>query len=62
MLMKKLILIKKEKNQKKAIDFFITMLYNKKACDEQALWSLKIEQLKNKKTLKSVVLVKTHWE
>ena len=37
MLMKKLKLQKKEKNRKKAIDFFAMMLYNKKACDEQAL-------------------------
>ena len=37
MLMKKLKLQKKEKNRKKAIDFFVAMLYNKKACDEQAL-------------------------
>ena len=43
---------------KKLLDFLKTMLYNRKACDEQAAWSLKIEQLENKKTLKSVVLVK----
>ena len=43
---------KNTKKSKKAIDFSQTMLYNRKACGKQALWSLKIEQRENeKKTL-----------
>ena len=43
---------------KKLLDFLKTMLYNRKAYSLWAAWSLKIEQLENEKTLKSVVLVK----